>query len=95
MGDLRSLSPRLAARPRSPHLASVVRTPGLVADDRRGEREGASVQTYMGHSSIQVTYDKSGHLTPGNEEQAAGLLDGYLQRAAEEAARAGVVLSGA
>jgi hypothetical protein len=49
----------------------------------------------MGHSSIQVTYDKSGHLTPGNEEQAAGLLDGYLQRAAEEAARAGVVLSGA
>lgn len=26
---------------------------------------------------------------PGNEEQAADLLDGYLQQAAEEAARAG------
>jgi hypothetical protein len=25
---------------------------------------------------------------PGNEEQAADLLDGYLQRSAEEAARA-------
>jgi integrase len=48
-----------------------------------------ALQSYMGHSSIQVTYDKYGHLMPGNEEQAAGLLDEYLQRAAEEAARVG------
>jgi integrase len=48
-----------------------------------------ALQSYMGHSSIQVTFDLYGRLMPGNEEQAAGLLDGYLQRAAEEAARAG------
>jgi integrase len=36
---------------------------------------------YMGHSSIQVTYDKYGHLMPGNEDQAAELLDAYLTRA--------------
>jgi hypothetical protein len=42
-----------------------------------------------GHSSIQVTYDKYGHLMPGNEEQAAGLLDDYLTaKQAEDAARA-------
>ena len=35
----------------------------------------------MGHSSIQVTYDKYGHLMPGNEAEAADLLDGYLGRA--------------
>jgi integrase len=36
---------------------------------------------YMGHSSIQVTYDKYGHLMPGNEAEAAGLLDAYLAEA--------------
>jgi integrase len=36
---------------------------------------------YMGHSSIKVTYDKYGHLMPGNEQEAAGLLDAYLSRA--------------
>lgn len=34
---------------------------------------------YMGHSSIKVTFDQYGHLMPGNEEQAAGLLDTYLE----------------
>jgi integrase len=37
----------------------------------------------MGHSSITITLDRYGHLMPGNEEGAAGLLDAYL--AAEEA----------
>ena len=36
---------------------------------------------YMGHSSIKVTYDKYGHLMPGNEGEAADLLDAYLARA--------------
>jgi integrase len=40
-----------------------------------------TISTYMGHSSIQVTYDKYGHLMPGNEDQAAELLDAYLTRA--------------
>jgi integrase len=34
--------------------------------------------TYMGHSSIQVTFDRYGHLFPGNEAEAAALLDAYL-----------------
>jgi integrase len=33
---------------------------------------------YMGHSSIVVTFDRYGHLMPGNHEQAAALLDAYL-----------------
>lgn len=36
---------------------------------------------YMGHSSIAVTFDLYGHLFPGNEGEAAALLDGYLDRA--------------
>ena len=35
---------------------------------------------YMGHSSIAVTFDLYGHLFPGNESEAAALLDSYLGR---------------
>jgi hypothetical protein len=35
----------------------------------------------MGHASIQITFDRYGHLMPGNEDEAAGLLDAYLTRA--------------
>jgi hypothetical protein len=34
----------------------------------------------MGHSSITVTLDRYGQLMPGNEAEAARMLDGYLQR---------------
>jgi hypothetical protein len=34
----------------------------------------------MGHSSIPLTYDLYGHLFPGNEAEAAALLDAYLDR---------------
>jgi integrase len=37
-----------------------------------------ALTSYMGHSSITVTFDRYGHLMPGNEEEAAGLLDTYL-----------------
>ncbi len=40
-----------------------------------------AITTYMGHSSIQVTFDRYGHLMPGSEAEVAGLLDGYLARA--------------
>ncbi|MEO5633895.1 hypothetical protein [Gaiella sp.] len=33
----------------------------------------------MGHSSITITLDRYGHLMPGNETEAAGLLDSYLE----------------
>ena len=35
----------------------------------------------MGHSKIATTYDLYGHLMPGNEAEAANLLDGYLRQA--------------
>ena len=45
-----------------------------------------ALASYMGHSSIQITYDRYGHLMPGNEAEAAGLLDVYLGRSSSEAA---------
>jgi hypothetical protein len=49
----------------------------------------------MGHANISITLDRYGHLMPGNESEAAGLLDAYLEaqrEAAEERARAAAVL---
>ena len=37
-----------------------------------------ALSTYMGHANISITLDRYGHLMPGNEAQAAGLLDAYL-----------------
>jgi integrase len=37
-----------------------------------------ALSAYMGHSSITVTLDRYGHLMPGNERQAAELLDAFL-----------------
>jgi integrase len=42
-----------------------------------------ALSTYMGHSSITITLDRYGHLMPGNETEAAGLLDAYLECATE------------
>ncbi len=39
-----------------------------------------ALTTYMGHSSVSITYDRYGHLMPGNENEAAALLDAYLER---------------
>jgi len=53
-----------------------------------------ALQTFMGHASITVTLDRYGHLMPGSEDEAASLLDGYLdaqRERAEERARAAVV----
>jgi Phage integrase family len=49
-----------------------------------------ALSTFMGHANISITLDRYGHLMPGSEE-AAGMLDTYLERqheAAEERARA-------
>jgi integrase len=40
-----------------------------------------ALSTYMGHATIGITLDRYGHLMPGNEDEAAGLLDAYLARA--------------
>ena len=57
---------------------------------RRVHREFASpkiaagpkaLSTYTGNARISITLDRYGHLMPGSEEEAAGLLDDYLERA--------------
>ena len=42
---------------------------------------GKALSTYMGHSSITITLDRYGHLLPGNETEAAHLLDTRLNNA--------------
>jgi hypothetical protein len=37
---------------------------------------------YMGHAGVAITYDRYVHLMPGNEAEAAGLLDAYLDKTA-------------
>ena len=44
-----------------------------------------ALSTFMGHSSITITLDRYGHLFPGNEAEAAGLLDAFLERANTQA----------
>jgi len=44
----------------------------------RGERCGLS--TYLGHSSITITFHLYGHLMPGYMDYAASMLDAYLGR---------------
>jgi integrase len=40
-----------------------------------------ALSTYMGHANISITLDRYGHMMPGNEAEAATLLDAYLERA--------------
>lgn len=39
-----------------------------------------ALSVYMGHANIGITMDRYGHLMPGNEDEAAGMLDAYLKR---------------
>jgi integrase len=40
-----------------------------------------TISTMMGHANIATTFDLYGHLMPGAEDQAAELLDSYLEAA--------------
>jgi integrase len=44
-----------------------------------------ALAAFMGHSSVTITLDRYGHLMPGSEDEAAGLLDAYLERANTQA----------
>jgi integrase len=39
-----------------------------------------ALQVYMGHASIEVTFNLYGHLMPGSEAEAAQRLGAYLAR---------------
>jgi integrase len=49
-----------------------------------------ALSQFMGHSSIKVTFDLYGHLMPGSEREAAGMLDAFLERASSQARIASV-----
>lgn len=44
-----------------------------------------AITAYLGHASIQTTFDLYGHLMPGNEHEAVELVDAYLARADTQA----------
>ena len=39
-----------------------------------------AITAYLGHASIQTTFDLYGHLMPGNEDEAVALVNAYLER---------------
>ena len=43
-----------------------------------------ATSTYTGHANIAPTLDRCGHLMP--EDEAAALLDAYLERAGDDTA---------
>ncbi len=47
-----------------------------------------ATSTCLGHLSIQTTFDRYGHLMPGNENEAVALVDAYLARADTRAVEA-------
>jgi integrase len=46
-----------------------------------------ALSVYMGHASVTITFDLYGHLMPGNEQEAARLLDAYLRRSTRAAGK--------
>jgi hypothetical protein len=42
--------------------------------------------TFLSHGSVTIRFDSYGHLFPGSEKEAAGLLDSYLERPSEDSA---------
>jgi integrase len=44
-----------------------------------------ALSTFMGHASVTMTLDRYGHLFPGSEEEAAGLLDAYPEQSTRAA----------
>jgi integrase len=42
-----------------------------------------ALSTYMRHADIGITMNRYGHLMPGNETEAAGLLDAFLVRSTD------------
>ena len=40
-----------------------------------------AITQYLGHSSIEITFDRYGHLMPGNAAESVAMIDAYLERA--------------
>jgi len=44
-----------------------------------------AIQTFMGHATIEMTFNQYGHLMPGSRDQARELVNRYLEAAVNEA----------
>jgi len=42
-----------------------------------------AIQTFMGHSKIQTTFDTYGHLMPGSHDEVRERMDSYLARGSD------------
>ncbi len=47
-----------------------------------------AIQTFMGHSKIQTTFDTYGHLMPGSHDEVRERMDSYLARAVSQPTQA-------
>jgi hypothetical protein len=57
----------------------------------------APIPSFLGHANISITLDCYGHLMPGSEGEAAGLLDAFLEarrEASDERVRAATPAAG-
>ena len=78
------LAPRPASRGGAPASSRSASTRRATRSRRLLIAAGVNakaITTYMGHASIQTTYDLYGKLMPGSEAEAAALVDAYLARA--------------
>jgi hypothetical protein len=54
-----------------------------VCQQRAGAGRAPHRPIYIGHSDIRTTYNRYGHLMPGDEAQAVKQLDRYFERVAD------------
>ena len=52
----------------------------IAAMSAGGKFNAKVLQELMGHASITETFDRYGHLFPGTQDEAVGLLDDYLEQ---------------
>ena len=69
-GEPRRLGGVAGLEPIGLHDSTRAATPTMIAAGRNAK----AIATFMGHSSVQISYDRYGHLMPGGEEEAGERL---------------------
>jgi integrase len=73
-----------AASMMSSAIRRKVTRPSANALPSRSRSRAKAITAYLGHASIQTTFDLYGHLMPGNEDEAVALVDAYLERSSTD-----------
>lgn len=77
--DGREVNAAEMLEPLSPHEARHCAASYLIAAGLNPKQ----LSVYIGHSDIRTTYNRYGHLMPGDEKQAAEQIDAFLGAASE------------